>query len=307
MTACRLAVAALLVLAVAALSAAQEKGQAKAGQAKTPPIPEGTNVLRDIAYVPGGHERQKLDLYLPAAGKDWPLIVWVHGGAWRGGDKGGCPALRFLRDGYAVASVNYRLSQHAPFPAQIEDCKAAIRWLRANATRHGYDAARIGVWGSSAGGHLVALLGTAGDVTAWDAGPHPGASSRVQAVVDFFGPSDLARMGAQSGPDSKLDHDAPTSPESRLIGGPIRENRAKADAASPVTYVSRDDPPFLICHGDKDPTVPIGQSEVLHAALQKAGVDSTYHVVAGAGHGFGNNPEVNRRVAEFFARHLKGK
>jgi len=265
-------------------------------------------VLRDLAYVTNGHARQTLDLFLPAGGTNAPLIVWVHGGAWLGGSKESAPALRFLRSGYAVASVNYRLSQHAIFPAQIQDCKAAIRWLRAHAPQFGYDGSRIGVWGSSAGGHLVALLGTSGDVKAFDTvGAHRDVSSRVQCVVDFFGPSDLTAMAKQAPPDSQLDHDAPDSPESRLVGGPIQERKELARTANPITYVTPDDPPFLILHGDKDNVVPIGQSEWMHAALKKAGVDSTCEVVKGAGHGFGRRPEVDAMVTEFFAKHLKAK
>jgi acetyl esterase/lipase len=266
--------------------------------------------LTDLAYVPDGHPRQKLDLYLPPAGKDHPLIVWIHGGAWSGGDKRGGPALRFVERGDAVASVNYRLSSDAPFPAQIEDCKAAIRWLRAHAAEYGYSPDRIGVWGSSAGGHLVALLGTSSDVEEFDVGPNRDVSSRVQAVCDFYGPADLLRMGAQSGPESRIDHDAADSPESRLVGGPIQERKELATKASPITYVSKERarriPPFLILHGDRDDTVPIGQSERLHQALRAAGVASEYHVVEGAGHGGGsfNGPEVQRRVDHFFAEHL---
>ena len=118
-------------------------------------------VLRELAYVTNGHDRQKLDLYLPKNPTNAPLIVWVHGGAWRSGSKERTPAQIFVEEGYAVASINYRLSQHAVFPAQIEDCKAAIRWLRVHAKEHGYNPDRIAAWGSSAGGHLVALLGTA--------------------------------------------------------------------------------------------------------------------------------------------------
>ena len=127
------------------------------------PLPPGVQVHRDLEYIPGGHARNKLDLYLPAkADHALPVIVWIHGGGWPGGSKEGCPAVPFVAKGYAVASINYRLSQHAVFPAQIEDCKAAIRWLRANAEKYDLDPKRIGVWGASAGGHLVALLGTSG-------------------------------------------------------------------------------------------------------------------------------------------------
>jgi len=125
--------------------------------------------------------------------------------------------VRFVRDGYAVASINYRLSQHAIFPAQIQDCKAAIRWLRANADRYGIDPNRIGAWGPSAGGHLVALLGTAGDVNDFEVGPNPGISSRVQAVCDFFGPTDFTKMSSFA---STMDHDAGDSPSRNWSAGP---------------------------------------------------------------------------------------
>lgn len=273
-------------------------------RAQQPPaqrLPEGTRVLRDLAYVAGGHERQKLDLYLPAQGEKRPLIIWVHGGAWLGGSKAQCPALPFLEQGYAVASINYRLSQHALYPAQIQDCKAAVRWLRAHAREYGLDADRFGAWGASAGGHLVALLGTAGDAQEFEVGENLEFSSKVQAVCDWFGPTDLTQMSKRW---STMDHDAADSPESKLIGGPVQQHPDKCARANPITFVSKDDPPFLIMHGDKDPLVPLHQSELLHTALKQAGVEVKLHVVAGAGHGFGG-PELQRMVREFFARHLK--
>jgi acetyl esterase/lipase/ubiquinone biosynthesis protein UbiJ len=264
----------------------------------------GTKVLRDLAYVEGGHERNRLDLYLPerAAGR-LPLVVWIHGGAWQAGSKNNCPAVPLVAKGYAVASINYRLSQHAIFPAQIEDCKAAIRWLRANAAKYQLDPDRIGVWGASAGGHLVAMLGTAGDVKQLEGtGGNLSQSSRVQCVVDWFGPSDLLTMAGS--------HDNPDSPESRLIGGPVPENKEKARKASPVTYVSKDSCPFLIMHGDKDNTVPLGQSEELAVALKKVGVEVTLQVIKGNGHGGPgfSSPESRKLIEDFFAKHLgKGK
>lgn len=265
-------------------------------------------VLRDIEYVPNGHERQRLDLYLPRqadsddqVSRSRPLIVWVHGGAWRAGSKNRCPAIRFVGEGYAVASINYRLSQHAIFPAQIQDCKAAIRWLRAHAAEYGFDPGRFGVWGSSAGGHLVALLGTAGGVEEFDVGPNAGVSSRVQAVCDFFGPTDFTKMSSFW---TKMNHDAPDSPESRLIGGPVQENKDKAQKANPILYVTREDPPFLIVHGDEDPLVPHNQSEILYDALKKMGIDVTLYTVRGGGHGGFNDPKVNPLIAEYFRKHL---
>jgi acetyl esterase/lipase len=277
---------------------------ASAAQAQRPQakVPEGTKVLRDLEYVKGGHERQSLDLYLPEkADGPLPVIVWVHGGAWLAGSKeGGGPALPFVGEGYAVASINYRLSQHAKFPAQIEDCKAAIRWLRANAKAYNLDPDRFGVWGASAGGHLVALLGTSGDVKELEGNDGiRDQSSRVQAVVDWFGPTDVTKMGGG--------HDRPDSPEAKLLGGPVQGNKDKAARANPIAYVSKDDPPFLIMHGDKDPTVPFSQSELLVEALKAAGVEVTFHPVKGAGHGGREfSSEENRKlVEEFFGKHLK--
>jgi acetyl esterase/lipase len=288
------AVAAMLL--PAAFSAIAQPGRQDLSRVK---------VLRDIEYVPGGHERQKLDLYLPEGTPSdgpRPLIVWVHGGAWRTGSKNNCPAIRFTDDGYAVASINYRLSQHAIFPAQIQDCKVAIRWLRANAGTYAIDPNRIGAWGASAGGHLVALLGTASDVKDFEVGPHPGVSSRVQAVCNFFGPTDFTKINSFW---TTMDHDAPDSPESRLIGGPIQENKDKVQRANPITYITKDDPPFLIVHGDKDPLVPHNQSELLHDALGRAGVETTLYTVQGGGHGGFRDPQVDRLVTEFFRKHLQ--
>jgi len=261
--------------------------------------------LRDIEYARVGAKSLRLDLYLPRrdAGARLPVVVWIHGGGWRSGDKSGTRAPEVLGEGYAVASINYRLSHEATFPAQIHDCKAAIRWLRAHADRYGLDPERVGVWGSSAGGHLVALLGTSGDVAELegDVGGNLDQSSRVQAVCDFFGPADLL---AVLEPGAWSSHGSPTSPESLLLGGPVAERVDLARFASPVTHASADDPPFLIVHGDQDPVVPFDQSVRLHRALTAVGVESTLYVVKGAGHGF-RDPAVDALVREFFDRHLR--
>lgn len=264
-------------------------------------------VLRNLEYIPSGGERNRLDLYLPSNGTNLaPVIVWVHGGAWLSGSKDECPARRFVGRGYAVASINYRLSHQAVFPAQIEDCKAAVRWLRAHATEHQLDQERFAAWGASAGGHLVALLGATGDTNLFDKGENLDQSSRVQAVVDWFGPTDFTQMSTYSPTNSPFDHDAPDSPESLLIGGAIQRNKRKAAAANPVTYVSKADPPFLIMHGNRDNLVPYQQSELLRDALQSAGVPVTLKIIEGAGHGFGG-PEVYRTVEEFLDAQLKPK
>jgi len=255
----------------------------------------GVEVLRDLEYVPGGHERNRLDLYLPEkAARPRPVILYVHGGGWQGGDKSNGPAFRFAAKGYAVASMNYRFSQHATFPAQIYDCKAAVRWLRANARKYGLDADHIGAWGGSAGGHLVALLGTTAGVKELEGpGGNEEQSSRVQAVVDWFGPTDFLTVGAKE-------------TRTQLLGGDPQTNKEKALKASPMTYVSKDAAPFLIMHGDEDQTVPIAQSETFAAALKKAGADATFVVIKGGKHGGAlfTNAESMKLIEDFFARHL---
>jgi acetyl esterase/lipase len=277
-------------------------------------VGNGVVAAKDVEYARVGEQTLMLDVYYTpqqaTAGdvvpESRPLIVWVHGGGWRNGSKDRCPATRFAAQGYVVASIDYRLSGVAKFPAQIHDCKAAIRFLRKHAARYAIDPERVGVWGSSAGGHLAALLGTSGDVKKLegDVGV-TGGSSAVQCVVDFYGPTDLLQMDAHALPNAPFAHDSADSPEARLIGGPIQDNPAKVAELNPLTYVTRNDPPFLICHGDEDPLVPLHQSELLHAALEKAGVAATLHVVEGGGHGWGRKPEVDRLVEQFLAKHLK--
>jgi acetyl esterase/lipase len=260
----------------------------------------------DIPYAPNAGEHQKLDLYLPATGTNLPLIVWVHGGGWTEGSKENPPGFKFLNHGFALASINYRLSQDAIFPAQLIDCKAAIRWLRAHAAENGIDPNHIGVWGASAGGHLVALLGTTGAAKELDQGENLGVSSAVQSVCDWFGPTDLVQL-VQEIKDVKPDD--PDLPPARLIGGPVPSNVEKAERANPIHYITKDDPPFLIMHGDKDPVVPLEQSQLLADALKKAGVPVTFRIVPGGGHG---GPEFRKRgeldrLFIFFLQTLKGE
>ncbi|MCG6922820.1 MAG: alpha/beta hydrolase [Acidobacteria bacterium] len=272
--------------------------------AESPALPPEVAVQRDLAYVTDGHPRQKLDLYLPGADAPLPLVVYIHGGAFRTGDKGDAPPLEYLDQGYALAAINYRLSQHALFPAQIEDCKAAIRWLRANAARYGLDPERFAVGGASAGGHLAAMVGTTGHVPKLDVGEHRDVSSRVQAVVDFFGPTDFLQMDAHRPPNGMV-HDGPDSPESELVGGAIQENPDRVARANPITYVTSEAPPFLIVHGEDDPLVPHHQSELLADALRQAGVPVTFYTVAGGGHGGFEDPRVPELTKAFLAENLR--
>jgi acetyl esterase/lipase len=282
----------------------------RAEDRKPAPLPPGMKLFPNLEYAAVNGKSLLLDLYLPdKADLPVPVIVFVHGGGWQAGDRHDRQALPLVTKGYAVASIDYRLSQDAVFPAQLHDCKAAVRWLRAHAKAYGLDPAHIGAWGTSAGGHLVALLGTTGDVKELEGDEgNLEYSSRVQAVCDWFGPTDLTKMDEQSaasGVPSHMHHNAPDSPEAKLIGGPVADNKDKAAKANPIAYVSKDDPPFLIMHGDKDPLVPLAQSELLRDALEKAGVTVKLEVMKGAGHGFGNK-EIFNGVKEFFDKNLKG-
>ena len=265
----------------------------------------GPRQLLNIPYVLNGSDRQKLDLYLPPpGGKPRPLVVWIHGGGWEGGSKDACPAKPLLGLGYAVASLDYRLTQQATFPAQIEDCKAAIRWLRAHSREYGIDPGRIGVWGASAGGHLVALLGTTANLRDFDAGENLDQPSNVQCVIDWFGPADFLHWGDV--PDLRLDR--PDSAVARLLGGTVAAHQELARRASPVDFVKAGSAPFLIMHGDKDPLVPVQQSKELHEALQQAGVESILKIIPGAGHGgpvFGT-PDNQKLIVDFLGQHLQG-
>jgi acetyl esterase/lipase len=211
-----------------------------------------------------------------------------------------------VSDGYAVTSIELRLSGEAPFPAQIEDCKAAVRWLRANAAKYNLDADRIGAAGHSGGGHLAALLGTSGGVQELEgSGDNMSYSSRVQAVCDVSGPSDLLRLYHDASDPSTRTRRKDISDIDALLGGPAEQNKTKAIAASPITYVSKDDPPFLIIHGENDFSVPASQGELLAAALKTAGVETTLEITP-RGHSVGlGGPTLLPIVKAFFDKHLK--
>ncbi len=277
-------------------------------------VPDSVQLVADVPYADSDNRRQTLDLLVPKAESDKPrpVIAFIHGGAWRAGDKRqALPRVaRFASSGeYAAVSIGYRLSGEAQWPAQIHDCKAAIRWIKANAEKYNLDPDKIGVWGTSAGGHLVAVLGTSGGVEAMDGslGPHTDQSTNVACVADFFGPTDFLKMTEGALPSSRFDHDSPQSPESLLIGGAIHDHPEKVATANPITYITDDDPPFLIVHGSADPTVPFNQSQLIHAALQEAKVPTTLVTIEGGGHGRGFPPETNNLVRRFFDHHLRGQ
>ena len=280
-----------------------------------PPDDSALRIVRDVPYAGTDNPRQRLDLVLPdqpTVDGPLPVVVLIHGGGWRQGSRGGY----FLRRAeelaatgrYAAATVGYRLSGEAVWPAQIHDVKAAVRWLRAHADGYGLDPARIAAGGGSAGGHLAAMLGVTGNpdserdrALAGDLGPHAGVSSRVHLVLDRYGPTELLSMDA---PPGRIDLDAADSPLFRLIGGPLRENADAARSASPTGYVTADDPPFLIQHGTADTTVPIDQSRRLAAKLRAAGVAVEFVEHPGAGHNLAGVPGVSERELEFLDRHF---
>src|SRR5260370_175607 len=274
----------------------------------------------DLEYANINSTSLKLDLYVPNAGGPFPVVVWVHGGGWQTGDKSDpTPAIREVNRGYAVVSINYRLQVLHPapldpnlvFPVQIKDCKAAVRWLRANASRYNLDPNRIGAWGESAGGYLSSLLGTSGGVTDLEDMSEGNASfsSRVASVVDWYGPTDFLQEDAQTAPEcGPVCHNCAISGESYLIGCAIQTCPVLTERANPINYVTADDAAFLIMHGTADCEVPAGQSQLLYNALQGAGLDATINFVQGAGHGGQEfaDPALLAQVDTFLDRTLGG-
>lgn len=265
----------------------------------------------DLPYAGNDNPMQCVDLYLPKqrkSDKPLPVIAYLHGGGWLAGHRiGGFPGLiRRVQDGeYAGVSIGYRLTGEACWPAQIHDCKAAIRWVRGHAKQYHLDPDKIAISGNSAGGHLASLLGTSGGVKELEGnlGEWTNESSRVTCVVDLCGPEDLTkplmfdRLGHPIVKDSAI---------VGLLGGTYEEKHDEAVAASPLTWVSPDDPPFFIAQGTKDDRVTYANSEALHAALQKAGVKSLLIPITGGGHGSVSNTEVQRRADQFVDLYLRG-
>lgn len=314
----RRALAHAVLLAVLATTAAMAQTTApakanakkrKGAQANAAAVPEGTRVLTDLPYVTNGPPSQALDLYVPmnkTAGlvPSPPLIVFIHGGGWQAGTKKQCPARAFLAKGYAVASVEYRFSEVAIFPAQVEDCKAAVRWLRAHAKEHGYNADKIALWGPSAGGHLVSMLGVTGHMRDFDVGENLDQSSQVQAVIDCYGPIDFEHYGDGPNPGIRDDRRGTVT---KLLGGAIKDKLDLARRASPINHVQKDAAPFLILQGDADPLVPVQQSKLIDTKLKELGVESTLKILPGAGHGGPQfqSAETAGWIEAFLSKHLK--
>jgi acetyl esterase/lipase len=276
-------------------------------------LPPGITWEFDVPYVPDGDAAQRLDIYYPEQQPEGglPLIVHIHGGGWMGGSKYPCDARRMTAEGYVVASVEYRFSQKAKFPAQIQDCQAAIRWLRANADRYHIDPEKVGVVGGSAGGHLAALVGVTGNKKIFPAiGGNEGMSDAVRCVCDIFGPKNFASVMEQAENDKNVRNvfkfNTPSDPYSELIGAKLSD-KEKTAAVSPVTYVDKDSPPTLILHGTHDALVPFAQSEEFEAAMKKSGAAVWLQRFPGAGHGGGSfgKSSVVLLMKNFFDKYLK--
>lgn len=269
----------------------------------------GFQTLKNIDYVGAGNPRQMLDLYLPSTsgGAPRPLVVYIHGGGWESGSKDQAQVLMGLIRGTpcAGASLNYRLTHEAQWPAQIHDCKAAIRWLRAHAKEHNLDPEKISAFGISAGGHLVSMLGVTGGVKELEGslGEHLDQSSRVTCVLDFCGPSNFLTFG---GKGSIIDVNDPKGALAKLIGGPLKDHEPQGRNASPVNYITSDDAPFMIIHGDKDNIVPYSQAAEFDTALEAAHIPSILITGTDGGHVFFSQPLIER-MRTFNDRHLLGK
>lgn len=276
----------LILFSIASLAAAQSKPAIDA----------------DIVYGKAGDKELKLDLAKPTEGKGpFPVVVCLHGGGWRMGNKRELrPWLQELaREGYVAVSVGYRLAPDYTFPAQIEDCKTAVRFLRANAEKYAIDPQRIAAMGFSAGGHLACLLGLTDKQAGFDGKEHPNESSEVQAMVDYFGPTDLAGFAK--------DASAQRGMLGPFIGAKFDADPKAHEKASPIKYVSKAAPPFLIFHGTKDWMVPIAQSRDLAAKLKEAGASVKLVEVLDEGHGWLGraNFETTKTTLEFLAERLK--
>lgn len=278
---------------------------------------------KDVNYAGDSMVYHRMDIYLPKVEKaSYPVVISIYGSAWMANNAKGADLSTIgnslLNAGFAVVVPNHRASWEAKFPAPMNDIKAAIRFVRANAATYQMDTSFVGITGSSSGGNMAAMAGcsrfvkqkTIGNVTVdieGSVGTFNNISSSVDAVVDWFGPTNMLKMDSCGGTD--FIHNDPKSPASLYIGGPIQENKEKTLLASPTTYVDKNNPPFLIFHGDKDRVVPHCQSEILFEALQKAGVPSQFYLVPNGQHGPGTqvDPYLKMMVDFFIAQSQQKK
>jgi acetyl esterase/lipase len=265
---------------------------------------QAQKITKDIVYASIDQRDLLLDLYMPEKAINPNLVIWVHGGAWHSGTKDNPPS-EFLKLGYALASVDYRLSVEKPFPAMVHDIKAAVRFLRANADKYGYQERKIIIAGSSAGGHLAALVGTTNNHKDLEGtlGSHLNVSSSVQLILDFYGPTNFKTILAQSTPHG-IKVRAPAL--ALLLGKPVEKVPVLAELASPVFHVDSTDPPILIAHGDQDIQVPVNQSLELNAKYKKLGLNVELEIISGAGHSSKQvfTPKLIEQVDKFIKRNF---
>ncbi len=283
-------------------------------------------IKKDLEYSTYKHQGETkqllLDLYLPDKPtlKPQPLLIYIHGGGWLEFSKEICPGEIVAQRGYAIACINYRYSTEAIFPAQIHDAKAAVRWLRANATKYSLDPNKFGAWGTSAGGHLSLLLGTSGGVTELEGNQgNLDVSSEVQAVCNWFAPTDFTKVPPAFTEPFSLEIEKKyqktpwflyTKVTHKLLGGAVKDNLELAALANPINYIDSEDPPVMVVHGDLDKIVPVNQSEILVSALEAKGVPVTFVRKPNMKHSYRGenqerfNPELINLALEFFDQNL---
>ena len=277
-----------------------------AGAQKRPTKSQAAEVIPDVEYCTGGGHPLRLDMTRPKVRPDkpMPVVVYLHGGGWRGHK--GKTGTRFASRGFFGVVVDFRPSDEAPFPAQLEDVKCAIRFLRAKAKEFHIDTARIAVWGDSSGGHIAALLGTTGNVKEFEGtGGWQDFSSRVNAVILVSAPTDLQRAFEEArrlGISEEI-LAQPRADVEQFIGGRLEESKEKLDRANPIAYVTKDDPPFLLIHGDQDQVVSASNSIWLYEALKAANVPAELQILKGAGHEISSElalPLIDGFLAHYF-------
>jgi len=268
------------------------------------PLPEGVVELKGVEYGKGGEKSLRLDLYMPAdLEKPAPGLIFIHGGGWEQGNRNDYRyyTVRYAKRGYVVATISYRFSNEAPYPAAVQDAKCAVRWMRANAAQYHVDPDRIAVIGGSAGAHLSMMVGYSSDVPELEGdGGHAGVSSRVQVVVDIYGPTDLA---------------CPEAREMGVVKKFLKKSYDEApglyEQASPIKHLTKDDPPTLVVHGTIDDLVPVWQSDVLVDELKALGIPVVYEKYEGWPHTMDVALDVNRRLQwamnKFLDKHLGGQ
>jgi acetyl esterase/lipase len=305
----------LAVLGFVSAAFAAEEGAPEPSAKPEIKIPSDIELIKDVAYSKDGNKAHKLDILRLKNGPKGPMpvIVWIHGGGFVAGSRtDGYKRLeRFVKRGYLGVTIDYRFAYEKVFPAQLQDCKCAIRFLRAHAKQYNLDPKHIGVWGGSAGGNLVAMLGVTGGIKEFEGdGGWQDQSSRVQAVCDYYGMTDflaiyeMAKKGTSTARFLPMDGKESIS---NLLGVKYFEHPDLCRKASPTTYASKDDAPFYIFHGDLDPLTPHQQGELLNEVLRKAGVESDFYLVKGGKHGWPPRADVDDKVDAFFDKHLKGK